>query len=122
MPAPAAPNVRLIHPLPDVLPLLHAADCALNPVCSGSGSNLKLIEALAAGLPVLSTPFGMRGYERLAPHVTVLDADPAAWAAALAGGLRPAPPAEILADWEWSAGALTLEKLLRELVGGEDRP
>ena len=40
---------------------LLAADAGLNPVDSGSGTNLKLLEYAAAGLPILSTPFGGRG-------------------------------------------------------------
>ena len=41
--------------------LLATADVALNPMRVGSGTNLKLIEYLTAGIPVLSTPFGARG-------------------------------------------------------------
>lgn len=43
--------------------LLEAADLALNPMRIGSGTNLKLLEYLAAGIPVVSTPFGARGIE-----------------------------------------------------------
>jgi glycosyltransferase involved in cell wall biosynthesis len=43
--------------------LLSAADIALNPIVSGSGSNLKMLDYAAAGLPILSTPFGARGFE-----------------------------------------------------------
>jgi glycosyltransferase involved in cell wall biosynthesis len=43
--------------------LLSCARMALNPVASGSGSNLKMAEYVAAGLPVLTTPFGCRGLE-----------------------------------------------------------
>lgn len=42
--------------------LLNAADIALNPVLSGSGSNLKLLEYIAYGIPVITTPHGNRGY------------------------------------------------------------
>jgi glycosyltransferase involved in cell wall biosynthesis len=41
--------------------LLHSADVALNPIRSGGGTNLKLIEYFAAGVPVVSTPLGTRG-------------------------------------------------------------
>ena len=41
--------------------LLAAADVALNPVQAGGGTNLKLIEYFAAGVPVVSTPLGARG-------------------------------------------------------------
>jgi glycosyltransferase involved in cell wall biosynthesis len=40
---------------------LDICDVGLNPVISGSGTNLKLIEYAAAGLPVVSTDFGARG-------------------------------------------------------------
>ncbi len=41
--------------------LLSTADMALNPMRSGSGTNLKMFDYMAAGLPVLATPFGARG-------------------------------------------------------------
>jgi glycosyltransferase involved in cell wall biosynthesis len=41
--------------------ILSMADVALNPMTSGSGTNLKMLEYFAAGVPVISTPFGMRG-------------------------------------------------------------
>lgn len=40
---------------------LSAADLALNPMWQGSGSNLKMFDYMAAGLPVISTSFGARG-------------------------------------------------------------
>jgi glycosyltransferase involved in cell wall biosynthesis len=43
--------------------LLSATDIALNPMLSGSGTNLKTVEYLAAGLPVVTTPVGARGLE-----------------------------------------------------------
>ncbi|MHB1807491.1 MAG: glycosyltransferase [Thermoplasmataceae archaeon] len=36
---------------------------ALNPVTEGSGRNLKMVDYLAHGLPILSTPIGVRGFE-----------------------------------------------------------
>jgi glycosyltransferase involved in cell wall biosynthesis len=43
--------------------LYHAADIALNPMFSGSGTNLKMLDYFAAGLPVVSTAAGARGLE-----------------------------------------------------------
>jgi glycosyltransferase involved in cell wall biosynthesis len=40
---------------------LEVCDLSLNPVISGSGTNLKLIESAAVGVPVVSTDFGVRG-------------------------------------------------------------
>lgn len=49
--------------VPEVLPYFAAADAGLNMVTRGSGSNVKLFEYLAAKLPIISTPFGVRGTE-----------------------------------------------------------
>lgn len=43
--------------------ILGAADLAINPMISGSGSNLKILDYFASGVPVLSTKFGMRGLD-----------------------------------------------------------
>jgi glycosyltransferase involved in cell wall biosynthesis len=40
---------------------LASANLALNPIESGSGTNLKMLDYIAAGLPALTTPFGSRG-------------------------------------------------------------
>jgi glycosyltransferase involved in cell wall biosynthesis len=40
---------------------LGIVDVALNPVLTGSGTNIKMLDYFAAGVPVLSTPFGVRG-------------------------------------------------------------
>ncbi|MBQ7617609.1 MAG: glycosyltransferase [Desulfovibrio sp.] len=44
--------------------LLKAAHIGLNPITSGSGTNLKILEYFASGLESLSTPFALRGLER----------------------------------------------------------
>lgn len=62
----------------------------LNAVETGSGTNLKLLHYLSRGLPVLSTPFGMRGFDDLAGFVRV--AERRHFAAALADGHLPTPP------------------------------
>lgn len=77
----------VLGPVPDVLPLLHAADAGANPVRQGGGSNVKLPAYLAAGLAALTTPFGLRGYAPLAADCVL--AEPAA--AALADALRAKP-------------------------------
>jgi len=67
------PNVALLGVLDDkqLRSMLHAADLALNPVEIGSGTNLKLVQYMAAGLATLSTPAGVRGIER-GPEVCVV--------------------------------------------------
>ena len=43
--------------------LMRIADIAINPMCTGSGSNLKLADYFSAQLPTVTTTLGMRGYE-----------------------------------------------------------
>ncbi len=46
---------------------------AVNPVTQGSGTSLKVLDYLAHRLPLISTPFGMRGFEDLERFVTLCD-------------------------------------------------
>src|SRR5581483_12236830 len=41
--------------------VLGVADVAVNLVSTGSGTNLKMLDYFAAGVPVISTAFGARG-------------------------------------------------------------
>ena len=43
--------------------LYSASDIAINPMSSGSGTNIKMFEYLAAELPTISSPVGARGIE-----------------------------------------------------------
>jgi len=57
------PNVRCTGNVSDEdkLRYLHAADVAVNPMYSGSGTNIKMFDFMAAALPVVSTRIGARG-------------------------------------------------------------
>jgi glycosyltransferase involved in cell wall biosynthesis len=56
-------NVRVTGHLSEVdkLAYLGASDLAINPMFSGSGTNIKMFDFMAAGLPIVSTPIGARG-------------------------------------------------------------
>ncbi len=49
--------------VPEITPYFWASDFGLNLVDTGSGTNVKMIEYMAAKLPMLSTHFGARGLE-----------------------------------------------------------
>jgi glycosyltransferase involved in cell wall biosynthesis len=57
----AGEAVRLAGDVPDVLPHLRSARALVLPLRSGSGTRLKVLEALAAGVPVVSTALGVAG-------------------------------------------------------------
>jgi glycosyltransferase involved in cell wall biosynthesis len=56
------PNTLKLGPQKNLSDIFSQAEIALNPILSGSGSNVKLIESLGNGCPVLSTPIGARGF------------------------------------------------------------
>lgn len=64
-------NTKITGFLDDVKKSLYfsASDIAINPVFSGSGTNIKMFDFMAAGLPVLTTPVGARGIENTYPDV-----------------------------------------------------
>ena len=41
--------------------MLCAADVALNPILSGSGTNIKMLNYMASGIPIITTEYGARG-------------------------------------------------------------
>lgn len=43
--------------------IFETVDFALNPMLSGSGTNLKMFDYMAGGIPVITTEFGARGIE-----------------------------------------------------------
>jgi glycosyltransferase involved in cell wall biosynthesis len=107
-------NVRL-DPDGDVADYAGIGSVGLNPVMAGSGSSLKILHYLACDLPVLSTPFGMRGFVDLAPWVVTAELDD--FAAALLREL-PAPRGvrQQLARYEWSAVAERALEVYETLV------
>lgn len=56
-----AAGAQVLVDVPRVDPYLRAADVFVNPVRSGAGVNIKMIEAMSAALPVVSTSTGARG-------------------------------------------------------------
>jgi glycosyltransferase involved in cell wall biosynthesis len=67
-------SVELTGAVPDVLPHLHRARVTVMPLRAGGGSRLKVLEALAAGVPVVATPFAVSGIEvRHGTHALVAE-------------------------------------------------
>lgn len=68
------PFVELHGDVPDVRPFLYRASMMVVPLRIGGGSRLKILEALATGLPVISTRVGAEGL-RLQPDLHYTQAD-----------------------------------------------
>jgi glycosyltransferase involved in cell wall biosynthesis len=104
------PGVEVLGSVPDVLPHLRQAHVLAVPLAAGGGTRLKILEAFAAGLPVVATPVGCEGLpavdgehlviaerERFAGAVLHLLADPAL-GKRLAGAARDLVREQF--DWE----------------------
>ena len=118
-----AANLEMMGTVADIRDPLERFAVFVCPVLSGSGVRVKLLEAFAAGIPVVSTAIGAEGLaagdgrfcaladspEDFAARVTALFADPAK-AAAMAARAR----AEVEANW-------AMPVLTRNLVEGYRR-
>ncbi len=57
------PGVRLLGAVPEIREVLARYAVFLCPILSGSGVRVKILEAFAAGIPVISTPLGAEGLD-----------------------------------------------------------
>ena len=59
----ASERIHVTGDVADVRPFYAAAMAVVVPIRCGSGTRLKILEAMAAGVPVVSTPLGIEGIE-----------------------------------------------------------
>lgn len=113
------PGVTLHADVPDVRPYLASAGLLAVPLRIGGGSRLKILEALAAGLPVVSTRVGAEGLDLRSGRDLVVVDDPRDFAPALVQALRdPAGLGEkarngralVLRRYDWDSLADALER------------
>jgi glycosyltransferase involved in cell wall biosynthesis len=119
------PNVELHANVADVRPYLSQSGVMAVPLRIGGGSRLKILEALANGLPVVSTRTGAEGL-RLEPdrHLTVVEGVESMAAALVRCMRRPASAlamAErgrqlVLQTYDWNALAEKLERIWMDCV------
>ena len=113
-------GVALHANVPDVRPFLATSGIMVVPLRIGGGSRLKILEALAAGLPVISTRVGAEGLD-LVPGEDYIAADePEAMADALVSSILDPRPARAMAGrsrsfvldrYDWDTMADRLERV-----------
>jgi len=91
------PRIECTGPVEDAIPHLAAAKVAVVPLLSGSGTRLKIVEAWAAGTPVVSTSVGAEGLPALHGENILLADDAVTFAAAISKLLSSSPERERLA-------------------------
>lgn len=107
--------------------MLSSADVALNPMTRGSGTNLKIVEYFAAGVPVVSTPLGSRGLAvRDGEHLRLAELDAGAFTQAVdavladpggAGEVAQAARALVEREYDWRVAGTRLLDRLRLVLG-----
>ncbi len=121
------PNVTLHPDVPDVRPFLARSGVMAVPLRIGGGSRLKILEALATGLPVVSTRVGAEGLRLTAgSHLAVVERVEE-MAAALVGCLRDPGAARamaacgrrlVLERYDWDVLADKLERIWEGCLHG----
>jgi glycosyltransferase involved in cell wall biosynthesis len=121
------PGVDVPGRVADLEPWLAGAEVVLAPMLSGSGTKLKVIEAMAAGRPVVATAIGAEGIEATDDELRVADgADRFADAVvellddpARARRIGAAARALAAARYSWDASASAMDAAIECWLQGE---
>jgi glycosyltransferase involved in cell wall biosynthesis len=82
------PNIEITGWVADVQPFLQAADVYIAPLRMGSGTRLKILEAMAAGCAVVATTVAASGLDSQAKRSLILADDERSFAQAVAALLN----------------------------------
>jgi glycosyltransferase involved in cell wall biosynthesis len=125
--AAATPGVELHASVADVRPYLAGAGVMAVPLRIGGGSRLKILEALACGLPVVASRIGAEGLA-LTPGIDFVQAEERDMAAALVEAIRKPAPLRAMAEhgrgivreqYDWEVLARKLEASWEKCVAAE---
>lgn len=93
-----APGVTLTGWVPDIDPFVRQSRVLVVPLRAGSGMRVKILEAMARGVPVVSTSVGCEGIEIEPGRHLLVEDDPARFAAAVVRVLSDGALARSLAQ------------------------
>jgi len=121
----AGDRVEVTGTVPDVLPYLHRAALAIVPLRSGGGTRLKILEAMAAGTPVVTTELGAEGLNVRDGAEVLIRTSAAEMAAGIlsllndpgrADRIAAAARARVEREYSWPSNAARLARVLEEVT------
>jgi len=115
------PTVAITGYVPDVRPYMAGATVFVVPMRIGGGSRLKLLEAMAAGLPIVATSMGAEGVDVTDGEHLLLADEAEAYAQAVCALLSDKDRRQALgqraqqraATWDWAYIAPRLDDVYR---------
>jgi glycosyltransferase involved in cell wall biosynthesis len=116
------PRIQVTGTVPDIRPYLWSSAVAIVPLRIGGGTRLKIYEAMAAQIPVVSTTIGAEGLSVHPPHDIRLADTPAHFAAQclellatpqLRARLAQAAADMVTAHFSWEQVARAFEKIMQ---------
>ncbi|MEJ3404886.1 glycosyltransferase [Rathayibacter sp. YIM 133350] len=112
-----ADDIAVIPDVESTVPFVGAARVATAPLHAAGGTRIKILEALAAGTPVVATSLGALGLDGLDPEALVIVDDPAKFAEQLVEMAGNEPDRshlrDIMGPYRWDT---TLSPLIDALV------
>lgn len=123
--ASADPSIVITGQVDDVYPFLRESDAFVCPVRLGGGFRGKVLEAMASGVPVVSTRLGAEGLPARDRENILLADSPAELAdrtvllledRALAGRIATSARGLVVENYSWQRGVEILEGVLQEVV------
>ncbi len=96
------PNLIVTGTIPDVRPWLWGAHVSIVPLRIGGGTRLKIFEAMAAQIPVVSTAIGAEGLPVVNGRHLLIEDDPRSFANACIALLKDSARCRELASEAWT--------------------
>jgi polysaccharide biosynthesis protein PslH len=122
------PSVNFIGRVESVVPYYQKASVAIVPLLSGSGTRLKILEAMSMGNPIVSTTIGAEGISYIdGKHILIADT-PTEFAKqviavltnrALYDSLRINSLRLVKSNYDWQRIGLKLNRSLKDLLEGK---
>jgi len=121
------PSIVVTGTVEDVRPFFEKSKLFVNPVRIGGGFRGKVLEAMAMGMPIVSTSLGAEGVSAVSGEDMLIADDPRDFAAAVVRLMENDSMCERLGErarslaverFSWEKGVEELEGVLDEVVGG----